>query len=176
MELRQSSVWPELFRQATKSAFHMEVRDTYGVPGEMEAVRRFLNGEPRLPNDESWAAWDGLIREVAGRGVAVTRVRVVTVPHSDYQRWLLTETEDNIQSGEDIRYLPRHLVDADLVPADDWWLFDDSTVAFNLVDEQGRPAGAGVTTDRQIAAVCKAAKDRLWPLAVPFAEYIDSAV
>ncbi|WP_405138449.1 DUF6879 family protein [Nocardia sp. NBC_01388] len=176
MELKQSSVWPDLFRRAKRSAFHMEVRDAYAVPGESEPLRRFLNGQPRLEDDESWSAWGELIREVTGRGVAVTRVRVVTVPHSDYQRWLLTETYDNVAAGEDIRYLPRHLVAVGEVPADDWWLFDDEMVAFNLIDAEGRPAGVGVTTDRHLAAVCKQSRERLWLSAIPFADYVKSAV
>ncbi|WSJ19361.1 hypothetical protein OG326_18960 [Nocardia sp. NBC_01327] len=99
----------------------------------------------------------------------MTRVRVVTVPHSDYQRWLLSITAGNVDAGEDIRYLPRHL--AGDVPSDDWWLFDGTTVGFNLVDNDGRPSGAAITTDPGIAAYCRGVKEKLWRSAVPFNEY-----
>lgn len=113
------------------------------------------------------------MRRLARRGVTVSRVRVITVPHSDYQRWLLSETVDNIEAGEDIRYLPRHL--AGEVPTDDFCLFDNRTVAFNLIDREGGPAGAAVTTDPNIANYCLSAKERLWELATPYAEYVVTA-
>lgn len=149
----------------------MEVRDIYAVPNELEPLRRFLDGEP---GDNAWfEPWGQLVRETTGRGVAVTRVRVVTVPHTDYQRWLLALTALNAEAGEDIRYLPRQLVSADQVPSDDFWLLDDARVFFNLVDENGRAAGAtALTTDPRIVENCRNAKQRLWPLATPYTEYV----
>lgn len=85
MEFRQGDSWPELFRAARKTAYHMELRDAYAVPSESEPLRRFLNGEPPAEYDKS--DWTGLIRETTRRGVVVSRVRVVTVPHSGYQEW-----------------------------------------------------------------------------------------
>lgn len=150
----------------------MEVRDTYAVPSESDSLQRFLNGESKV--EESWDAWNNLIVEVTGRGVVVSRVRVITVPHSDYQRWLLTETSDNIEAGEDIRYLPRHLVSAEDVPADDFWLFDDETVCYNLIDREGAPAGAAITIDPRIVEYCQRAREHLWSLATPFIEYVST--
>ncbi|MEU1520852.1 DUF6879 family protein [Nocardia rhamnosiphila] len=170
MELIQNSPWFSLFRQAERSAFHLEVRDTYAVPSESEPLRRFLAGEP--PTDDEFLSrpWTDLVRETTGRGVTVGRVRVVTVPHSDYQRWLLSVTGSNIDAGEDIRYLPRHL--AGTVTPDDFWLFDSHTVGFNLVDHDGKPAGAAVTHDPDIAAHCRSIRDRLWEMATPYTEYV----
>ncbi|WP_040807949.1 DUF6879 family protein [Nocardia concava] len=168
MLLRQPSPWPELFRKAQREAFHLEVRDTYSVPAESEPLRRFLNGEPPIP-EYGKRPWTELVQETVSRGVRVTRVRVVTEPHSDYQRWLLSITASNVEAGEDIRYLPRHL--ARDVPSDDWWLFDDATVGFNLVDNDGKPAGAAITTDPGIAAYCRSVKEMLWQSASPFREY-----
>ncbi|WP_327145970.1 DUF6879 family protein [Nocardia sp. NBC_01327] len=168
MLLRQPSPWPELFRLAEQEAFHLEVRDAYSVPSESESLRRFLNGATPVP-EYGRRPWTELVQETVGRGVRVTRVRVVTVPHSDYQRWLLSITAGNVDAGEDIRYLPRHL--AGDVPSDDWWLFDGTTVGFNLVDNDGRPSGAAITTDPGIAAYCRGVKEKLWRSAVPFNEY-----
>nr|WP_231390257.1 DUF6879 family protein [Nocardia sp. CNY236] len=120
--------------------------------------------------DYSIRPWTVLIRETVGRGVSVNRVRVVSVPHSDYQRWLLSITDSNVEAGEDIRYLARDL--AGEVPSDDWWLFDDAKVGFNLLDNEGRPAGAAITTDCGIVEYCRSIKERLWSLAIPYREYI----
>ncbi|MEC3919748.1 DUF6879 family protein [Nocardia sp. CDC160] len=164
------SVWLDLFHGCQKQAFHLEVRDSYGVPQESERLRRFLEGEPDLIDDYK-SSWVALVQETTARGVEISRVRVVTVPHSDYQRWLLSVTGGNVEAGEDIRYLPRHL--AGEVPPDDWWLFDDERVVFNLVDENGSQASAGmaVTTDPRIVEYCRSVKQRLWELATPYAEY-----
>ncbi|WP_062994149.1 DUF6879 family protein [Nocardia mikamii] len=168
MQLLHGDPWPDLFGQCQREAFHLEVRDTYAVPNESEPLRRFLNGEP---DDNAWfESWGQLVRETTGRGVRVTRVRVVTVPHVDYQRWSLTFAALNTEAGEDIRYLPRHLAGA--VPADDFWLLDDERVVFNLVDENGRAAGASaLTTDPWIVDRCRQVKTRLWQLATPYTEY-----
>ncbi|MFJ9363358.1 DUF6879 family protein [Nocardia sp. NPDC101769] len=160
--------WVSLFAECKREAFHLEVRDAYTVPQESERFRRFLDGEPALP-DEHKNRWNDLIRETIGRGVAVTRVRVVTVPLTDYHRWLLSVTDSNTEAGEDIRYVPRHL--AGDVPPDDWWLLDNDRVAYNLVNDAGKPAGLAVTTDPGVVAYSRGVRERLWALATPFAEY-----
>lgn len=172
MELKPSSPWPELFGRAQRSAVHVEVRDSYAVPAESEPFRRFLAGEPpEAEPDSHWQAWAYVVKDATRRGVAVSRIRVVSEPLSDYHRWLLTETGDNIEIGEEIRYLPRHFVNADEVPTDDAWVFDGTTVAFNLVDSHGNPAGAGVTTDPGVVAYYRQAVDRMWSMATPYADY-----
>lgn len=171
MQLLNGNPWPELFGQCRREAFHLEVRDSYAVAKESEPFRRFLDGEP---DDNEWfEPWARLVRETTARGVKVTRVRVVTVPHADYQRWLLALSALNVAAGEDIRYLPRHSVDANSIPLDDFWLFDDARAVFNLVDEEGRAAGAAaLTVDPAAVARCREVKERLWRLATPYADYV----
>ncbi|WP_280266534.1 DUF6879 family protein [Nocardia wallacei] len=174
MEFRPSEAWPDLFADARKSAFHMEVRDSYAVPEESEPLRRFLAGEPDSEDDDyDNDDWIERITTLAARGVKMSRIRVVSVPHSDYQRWLLSVTGDSVDAGEDIRYVVRDSVDPANIPADDWWLFDDAIVAFNLTDRHGRPVGPGITTDPGIVEYCRSARDRLWHFAVPYREHIE---
>ena len=173
MELIKDAPWPELFGQSRKTAFHLEVRDSYAVPSESERFRRFLAGEPA--KEYGKRDWAELIEETTARGVSVSRVRVVTVPHSDYHRWLLSITGGNIDAGEDIRYLPRHLVGSIEFPVDDFWIFDRQKVAFNLVDQSGKPAGAAVTNDPRIVESCLTAQNRLWKESIPYRQYIASS-
>jgi len=170
VQLLTGNPWPDLFGQCQREAFHLEVRDTYAVADEPEPLRHFLDGEP---DDNAWfEPWAHLVRETTSRGVRVTRVRVVTVPHVDYQRWLLALTALNAEAGEDIRYISRDQVSADQVPTDDFWLLDDQRVVFNLVDANGRAAGgSALTTDPRIADHCRTIKQHLWPLATPYAAY-----
>ncbi|WP_051032032.1 DUF6879 family protein [Nocardia veterana] len=166
MELRPTI---DLIREARSTAFHYECRDTYAEPDEDDAFRAFLHNEPF--DYRGWFQdWVTFVQELAERGVSVSRVRVVTVPHSDYQRWSLRVAGLNIEAGEDIRYLPRHL--AQDVPPDDWWLIDDHTVAFNLSSPDGRGTEtAAVTTDPAIVGLCRSVKERLWSISTPHAEY-----
>lgn len=161
--------WVDLLRGARKSAFHLEVKDTYAVPEESEPLRRFLAGEP--DNGYDLDEWADMIRSLAAQGVTMSRVRVVTVPHTDYQRWLLSVTGPSVAAGEDIRYINRSEVDPAEVPADDFWLIDDEIVAFNLVDSEGVPVGPAITADPGIVEYCRTAKERLWRLAIPYSEY-----
>nr|WP_040751123.1 DUF6879 family protein [Nocardia transvalensis] len=164
-------MWADLLHECETEAFHLETKDSYGVPEESERFRRFMNGLPPLP-DAYKDGWMDLVRETTTRGVSVSRVRVVTVPHTDYHRWLLSVTGDNVAAGEDIRYVPRHL--AGEVPPDDWWLMDGIRVAYNLVDDKGAPAGMAVTTDPGIVIYCQGVRERLWRSAAPYTEYVES--
>ncbi|WP_342228439.1 DUF6879 family protein [Nocardia wallacei] len=174
MEFRGLDDWIRPFLECRHSAFHMEVRDSYLEPSESEALRRFLNDEPPPEYDKS--DWIQLIQDMTDRGVGVGRIRVVTVPHSGYQRWLLSVTGENVEAGEDIRYIPRHTVPPEIVPSDDWWLFDERIVVFNLSDADGRPAGTGTTTDPGIVTYCREVKAKLWPFAIPYRDYYERPV
>ncbi|GGL32707.1 DUF6879 family protein [Nocardia jinanensis] len=162
--------WAALLRECVSEAFHLEVRDRYVVPAETGRLDRFLEGRPAV-SDEQKNHWNSLVRETTGRGVTVRRVRVVTVPHTDYHRWLLSVTVTNTDAGEDIRYVPRHL--AGDVPSDDWWLIDDERVVYNLIDDHGKPSGLAVTTDSGIIQYARCVKHRLWDMATPYTEYVD---
>ncbi|MFD6223671.1 DUF6879 family protein [Nocardia asteroides] len=163
----EPDLWGSLFAGCKRAAFHLETLDAYAVASESEPLRRFLAGEPA---DTSWFdPWRTLMQDATGRGVAVGRVRVVTEPLGDYQRWLLTLTPENISAGEDIRYLPRHL--AGPVPTEDYWLFDDERVAFHARDAENRGLAMVVTDDPGLVEYAIAHRNRLWALATPFAQY-----
>ncbi|WP_245998049.1 DUF6879 family protein [Nocardia pseudobrasiliensis] len=166
MEFRQTR---EILRQCRTDAFRLEVRDSYGVPAEQEPLQRFLKNEPF--DTRGWFQdWYDFVRELTSRGVAMSRIRVVTVPHTDYQRWVLTVTALNVEAGEDIRYLPRNL--AGDIPSDDWWLIDNERVAYTLSDHEGRAiGGVGVTTDPNILSYCRSERERLWSSGEPYSEY-----
>lgn len=166
MEFRQTR---ELLQQCRTELFRVEVRDTYGVPDEDEAFQKFLNNEPF--DYRAWFQdWYDIVREFTERGVSISRVRVVTVPHSDYQRLGLMITALNQEAGEDIRYLNRG--EAGEVSTDDYWLIDNERVAFSLVDKDGMDTGrVSVTTDPRIVGFCRSEKERLWLLATPYTEY-----
>jgi hypothetical protein len=159
-----------LFRQH-KDAFHLEIKDAYGVEQEDEPFRRFLAGEPQ---DYSYrAGYLGLIREVTDAGATVRRVRIVTEPLNDYARFLAHITPDNVAAGEAVRYMPRHRVTFDL-PAEDCWLFDRELLVLVVFHETGRMDGFYVADDPELVRIYRSVTQKVWDIAVPFAEYVNS--
>ncbi|WP_306363764.1 DUF6879 family protein [Nocardia sp. CC227C] len=170
MLLLQGDEFDGLLRACQREAFHLEVQDTYETSEEFEPFERFKAGEP---DDYAWMKpWTTLIREVAGRGVHVRRARVISVPHAPYTDWGLVVSRVNIEAGEDIRYLPRHLIDQGRLTADDWWLFDGQSVAFTVFEPSGQWAGGALTKDRRIVDYCREVRDLVWSAAVPHADYV----
>ncbi|WP_280275134.1 DUF6879 family protein [Nocardia wallacei] len=156
---------------AHSRAFHLEVEDSYGVASENEQLQRFLKGEETgYPDD--WQQWDAFVHEVTDAGTSIQRLRVVTEPHTDYTRFLLRHTDRNVTAGEQVRYLPRHKVSADAYTVDDWWLFDDSVLAFSVFTPEGEWAGGAITEDPVIVSRCVTIRDELWPIGIPFEKYL----
>ena len=105
----------------------------YGAPARCyRVVVRGIRGWPDDHRMSNKVFCLRLVRVATQPGKSITRVRVVTVPHSDYARWGLTVAPLNINAGEDIRWRPRHrhLADGIEFLADDYWLFDDNRVVF----------------------------------------------
>ncbi len=171
MRLLLDGAFDELFRTFQQSAFHLEVADVYQAPGESEPLRRFLAGEP---DDYAWQQpWLSLMREATAAGRAVRRLRVVSVPHGDYTRWLLAVSRLNTGAGEVIRWLPRHAVGSRPITTDDFWIFDDARVVFTVFAPDGSFAGGAETVDSAIVEHCARVRDALWPVAVPHDDYVE---
>jgi hypothetical protein len=171
VRLLQGRAFDDVFRTFERSAFHLEVEDAYQTPDESEPFRKFLSGEP---DDFAWhRPWLDLIREATGSGRSVQRVRVVSVPHVDYTRWGLTVAPLNIAAGEDIRWLPRHLMDAAELSADDFWLIDDRRVVFTVFTPEGAFSGGAETIDPMIVERCIDVRNRAWAASIPHAEYAE---
>ncbi|GAB2718982.1 DUF6879 family protein [Nocardia thraciensis] len=169
MLLAQDKEFLELFYNADREAFHLETQDTYETPEESEPFRKFVENEP---DDYEWfRPWLDHIRITTDRGVSVKRARIVTVPHTDYTLFAKAVARFNVEAGEDVRYLSRHLIEPDSLTADDWWLFDDAVLGFTVFEPSGRWAGAAVTTDQNIVEYAKRVKSRVWSLATPLGEY-----
>lgn len=170
MGLLEGNDFEDLFRTFERTAFHLELKDSYDVPEESGPFGLFLEGKP---DDFSWhQPWLNVVREAVQAGKVMTRVRVVTVPHSDYARWGLRVAPLNISAGEDIRWLPRHLAEGIDFPADDYWLFDDSRLVFTVFHQDGRFLGGSESAGEKMIDWCRRVRDQVWERAIPHREYI----
>src|SRR5882757_3229715 len=116
----------ELLDGAGHSAFHLEMRDAYGVTDEAEDFARWrATGERDVdPHSAAWASWVGLVQRTVARGVRVARARIVSEPVSDYIRYEHAGTVVNLGAGEQVRWLPRRQASAIALPGNDFWLID----------------------------------------------------
>jgi hypothetical protein len=134
-----------LFRSFEHTAFRLEVRESYNAPREVESFRRFREGEPV---DMSWAErWFGLIRQATSEGRRFARVRIVSVPLSDYSRFGLWAAQFTSDAGEDIRYLARDVATGLDLPNHDYWLFDSRLLVRMHFGEQDKFQGGEVIED-----------------------------
>ncbi|MGW1834950.1 DUF6879 family protein [Streptomyces sp. BBFR2] len=119
--------WRAYSRDFKRSAFRLEVHQTYTMPGEAETLRAFLAGEPRP--DGFNARWHGLIRGHMSAGRTMTRAKIVRRPLTDYSRYLFEwGIPGNVAAGEDYRIIDLTDTPNPGLPEQDFWLFDETTV------------------------------------------------
>jgi hypothetical protein len=86
-----------------------------------------------------------MVRAATAAGRLFSRVRVVSVPLTDYSRFGLWLAGYTFEAGDDIRYLPRDQA-ADL-PQHDYWLFDSRKLVMMHFGEDDRFVEAEIIDD-----------------------------
>ena len=146
------------------TAFRLEVRDRYDAPYENESMRRFLAGEQDdLPWMQSWLV---MLRDLTAQGRRFARVRVVSLPLTDYSRFGVWCAQFTNGAGEDIRYLTRDQAQAEGLPAHDYWLFDSRTLVQLHFDGEDRFLGGEVIEDPAVIVQHNYWRDAAWHKAV----------
>ena len=119
------------------------MRDWYNAPYENESVRKFLAGEP---DDLEWSnSWLERVHDAQTKGRTFSRVRIVSIPLTDYSRFGLWASQFTVAAGEDIRYIPR--TNAADLPSHDFWMFDSQTVVRMHFDDQSVYLGGELVED-----------------------------
>lgn len=164
--------WARLFDDCQVSACHLEMRDHYAVAEEAEDIARWRVGKFGPAEDAaSKAGWLELMRAAKARGVRLRRARIVSEPLSEYIRFEYDGTPQNIEAGEEVRWLPRTRASGLALPGNDFWIFDGKTVLFNHFTGDGGWLGNELTDEPEIAQLCAGAFESVWKLAIPHSEY-----
>lgn len=144
----------DLFRRFHSSAFRLETREYYAMSYEREAFHRFLKGHPQPPSALPWwQDWLNQMQELTHNGKRIGRVRIMSEPPTDYQRWEMWGTPFHVEVGEEIHYLSRSAALALHVPLDeDWWLFDDTRLVIMQYTSAGEIDGKTLITDPGVIA------------------------
>ncbi|MFJ4617439.1 DUF6879 family protein [Streptomyces sp. NPDC088812] len=163
----------ELLTRTTRSAVHLEMRDTYAVDYESGPFADWRAGHRHDPADRAswWRPWLDLAEATVARGVVIRRARIVSEPVSEYTRFLYDGTFTNMAAGELVRWLPRRQASTLALPGNDFWLFDDQTVRWNHFSGEGASQGGEVTDDPAAAKLCAEAFEAVWARATPHDQY-----
>jgi hypothetical protein len=162
-----------LFPQVKREALHLEMRDSYGTEAEIPHLAKWAAGQP---DDLGWLKpWCTLVRDATAAGKAFRRVRIVSEPLSDYQRWAYSLTAVMADAGEDIRWVPRARVSELMFPGNDFWLFDDELLVFLVFAGNGLVVDRPAMTDPRLIGRCRASFEAAWALSIPHREYTPDA-
>ncbi|MGL5809582.1 MAG: DUF6879 family protein [Nocardioides sp.] len=151
------------------SAVHLETRDAYGTEIELPHLAKWAAGEP---DDLDWLQdWCDTVRGHVAAGRTVRRVKIVSEPLSDYQRWAHSVFQPMVDAGEDVRWVPRRGVSSILIPGNDYYVLDDELVLFLHYAGSGLSTAFTTSTDPADVERCRTAFERVWALAVPHGDY-----
>lgn len=160
----------ELLETAKRSVVHLEMRDVYDTT--VPAFQQWLKDGTGDAYSYAWNGYPEQIAAAVARGVRIRRARVVSEPVSDYIRWEHMLTEVNLKAGEEVRWLPRRQAFALMLPAADFFMFDQQLVRFGFQRGDGtNPREYEFTSDPRIAAQCVAAFEMVWERATPHEQY-----
>ncbi len=158
-----------LLSEFEHEAVHLETRDAYGTMVELPHMAKWTAGEP---DDLHWLqGWCSTLRAHMAAGKRVRRVRIVSEPLSDYQRWPHSIAQSIGDAGEDIRWVPRRLVSSVAIPGNDFYLFDNKLIVFMIYAGNGLGTDKVVSTDPADVRLCQSAFDAAWQLSIPHSDY-----
>lgn len=126
--------------------------------GDHEAVDAYL---------DPWI--DQITSEVAA-GRRLRRVRIVSLPLSEYQQMLFETTSRGTDAGEELRWLPRSLASALPLPGNDCFVMDD-LVIFNVHGGNDEQVEIQLYRDPELVEFCRVAFEKAWDLATPHGEF-----
>lgn len=159
--------WLQNFR---RSAFRLETLPTYQVPQEAEWFAEWQRSGkvPKLtPDNDSWCR---LVHEAQSTGRLMQRVRLVSTPLTDYERFELATFRDSLVAGEDIRVCYRKswkLIETTRNPHD-FWLFDEQTIIMLNYDLEGRFQG----TEDGARSICIRQRHLALEHSIPLADFL----
>jgi hypothetical protein len=106
--------------------------------------------------------WLAMIGQAAREGRRFARVRVVSLPLTDYSRFGVFCSGYTGKAGEDIRYLVRDDARTLGLPEYDYWLFDSSKLVKMHFDAEGNFLGGEIIEDPAEIVQANYWRDAAW--------------
>ncbi|MGQ0775695.1 MAG: DUF6879 family protein [Pseudonocardiales bacterium] len=152
----------------TQRVLKVELRDNYAVDRTLFAA--WQAGDSDAVARAAQASRDKVAARVAA-GMSLRRVKVVSEPLSEYQRFAFDYSAHAVDAGEDIRWVPRRLVSTLLLPGNDCFVLDDELVIFNVLDGANNRAEQQLYRDAGVVKLCRDSFDAAWAVSIPHREY-----
>lgn len=131
--------WRTFFDSYRRRAFRLETLPSYAMANEQAEYATFLTtGELDIPDDDPWLA---RVRHFRQTGRWIGRVHVIRRPLTDYLKYEFAVYRRTVEAGEDVRILDLTDQPDPGLPAQDFWLFDDSAVVRMDYDADGTQLG-----------------------------------
>ncbi|PKV95937.1 hypothetical protein ATK30_6870 [Amycolatopsis echigonensis] len=156
-----------LFGSFARSSWRWECQGDYAI--DAAALQRWRDGRPADMTRK--APWLQYIREITAAGKTFDRVRMLTEPPTEYLRWLVEQTDSNIDAGEDIRWITQSAAAELGMPSYDFYLFDDSRVAIMRFGPDKLLSDLEIRDEPDVVARHRAYRDAVWPRAMPHSDY-----
>lgn len=154
-----------MFAKVKHSAWRLETRRRYASDEETDTYQQFVaEGRVDWDLDDPWCVGR---REQSARGVRFERVRILDVPPTEGQRYLLDNARRNEAVGEDIRVISRNTADEHDLPAEDFWIFDSRVVALLQFDDDDEMTGVELITNPVEVLRYAQVREAAWHHAVP---------
>lgn len=133
---------------------------------------RFL-GTNSEEDDYAWhAGWLEMLRRDRVQGKVWQRVRIVSLPPSDWTRYAMHVARLSNDAGDDIRYLARDIAEQGGIRPYDSWLLDDARlVRLHFRDDDDRFVRAELITDTATVDRHREWRTLAWSLAVPLDDF-----
>lgn len=164
--------WEKRFRNIAASAFRLETLQAYAEPSEREALAAFQRDGS--VSDDYICSWCEMVRGHVSAGKTMERVHLVHLPLSNYLRFEVEAAYVRTgAAGENILLLDATTVDVGLLNLlnSDFWILDDSSVMVQQYNSMGTLQHSFLTTDAKALAHFRRIRDRVLPLATPFADF-----
>lgn len=118
-------------------------------------------------------SWLDMLREATAAGRRFARVRVVSLPLTEYSRFGVWCAQFTNAAGEDIRYLVRDQARAVGLPDQDYWLFDSAKLLRMHFDDADRFLGGEIIEDPNEIVQANYWRDAAWHKAVRRDDFAD---
>ncbi|MET7742872.1 DUF6879 family protein [Streptomyces sp. NPDC005385] len=163
-----------LFSNFEHTAWRLETRRRYASDEVGDGWQEFLETghvEEDWSKDTGSSSFRRAVQAQTAEGKRMERVRLVDETPTVGQRYLLSNAQWNIKSGEDIRNMWRADADRLRLPAEDFWLFDSRLIALLRFDDDDQLTHVDLITEPAEVVRCAMIRDAAWHHAVPWEQF-----
>ncbi|MEK6846213.1 MAG: DUF6879 family protein [Nanoarchaeota archaeon] len=172
------SLMEEAWKSARKNIFRLEAIPEYNIPEDLVSFKKWKQGKSDL--DEASKKWLENLSKTGWRGVRMQRVRVVSLPLSEYIKYEIDFWKYSIKNGEEILFLEDKKYRTAIQNIDfelrDFWMFDDKVSIIFHYDETGDFVKEEPVADQRVIKKHLELKQKMLQLAIPMGEFLKTNI